>query len=91
MTLFEDLYGTYITEKKNVSCNKIPILPTLIGCYDGTSKLIFGKLESKQFNTVDEAELWAETNNIKIKIPHKTASFVLNNHTNGVEQLKTPK
>ena len=70
MNMFEDLYKGVIREKKDVTWNEVPLLPTLLQSMYGNAKLIFGKAESKEFSSTLEAETWAEANGIKIKIRH---------------------
>jgi len=75
--MFQDLYKGDIRESKNVTWDEVPLFPTLVQSIYGNAKLIFGKLESKQFPSALEAEKWAETNSIKIRIRHNAASLVI--------------
>jgi len=77
MNLFEDLYRKDVRESKNVTWDIVPLSPTLIQSIYGNAKLIFGKLESKEFPSALEAEKWAEESGIKIRIRHNAASLVI--------------
>lgn len=77
MTLFEDIYNHDIREVKNVTWDIVPLSPTLIQSIYGNTKIIFGKLESKEFPSLFEAEKWVEETGIKIRIRHEGASLVI--------------
>jgi hypothetical protein len=52
--------------------------PTLIeNIYNGV-KLLFDN-QAKEFKSVEDAEEWAESNGVKIKVYHKAGSFVGDN------------
>jgi hypothetical protein len=73
-TLFENLYSKDIREVKQVSWDEIPLLGTLIQSIYGVTKLIFGKRETKEFESITEAKKWADENNISINIRFECAS-----------------
>jgi hypothetical protein len=70
MDMFQDLYGRDVRESKDVTWDEVPLLATLLQSIYGGAKLIFGKVETKEFPSVLEAEKWADENNTKIKIRH---------------------
>ena len=71
--VFEVLYAKEIIEEKRTVV--APIIPTLVESIYNNVKLFFDR-KVKEFNSAEEAEKWAESNGVKIKIRHKAGSFV---------------
>jgi hypothetical protein len=73
--LQQELYPKQDGEVKRV---EISVTPTLVESIYNNVKLLFGN-QVKEFKSVDEAEQWAESNGVKIKVYHKAGSFVGDN------------
>lgn len=73
--LKQELYPEQIVVKGKV---EFPAIPTLVESIYNSTKLVFGN-QVKEFKSVDDAEQWAESNGVRIKIRHKAGSFVGDN------------
>lgn len=76
--------------------NSVLTTPTLIESIYNSVKLLFDN-QVKEFKSVEDAEKWAGSNKVKIKIRHRAGSFVgdnmreKNNHRDDSARYKASK
>jgi len=73
--LQQELYPEVLVKVNGV---KFPTIPTLIESIYNNTKLVFGE-QVKEFASINDAEQWAESNGVRIKIRHKAGCFVGDN------------